>query len=307
MAVVLAKSVFLFPGQGAQSVGMGRALCASSPAAARIFENADEILGYGLSEICFNGPKEILDATEHSQPALLVCSIAALESLRETDPTAANAANSCAGLSLGEYTAMVYSSAMSFEDGLRVVRERGLAMQEAADAQPSGMVSVLGLEDAKVAELCDAARQSGEIMQIANYLCPGNIAVSGHAASCQRVVDLAESFGAMRAMPLAVAGAFHTSIMQSAEVRLARVLAGVEIRLPRIPVISNVDASPHFEADDIRQVLIRQVCSPVYWYTSMKRLIEEGMDHFVEVGNGRVLRGLMKRINRRIECSGVPE
>lgn len=286
---------------------MGQALCATSPAAARVFESADEILGYRLSEICFNGPKETLDATEHSQPALLVCSIAALESLRESDPAAADAAVSCAGLSLGEYTAMVYSSAMSFADGLRVVRERGLAMQEAADAQPSGMVSVLGLEDDKVAELCDAARQPGEIMQIANYLCPGNIAVSGHTASCQKVVELAESFGAMRAVPLAVAGAFHTNIMKSAEARLEKVLAGVDIEKPRIPVISNVDESPHFEADDIRQTLVRQVCSPVYWYTSMNRMIEEGVDHFVEVGNGRVLRGLMKRINRRIECSGVPE
>lgn len=286
---------------------MGQALCASSPAAAKVFRDADEILGYRLSEICFNGPREVLDATEHSQPALLVCSIAALESLKETDSTIADSAISCAGLSLGEYTAMVYASALSFEDGLRVVRERGLAMQEAADAQPSGMVSVLGLEDDKVAGLCDAARIPGEVLQMANFLCPGNIAVSGHAASCQKVVAMAESWGAMRAMPLAVAGAFHTSLMQSAEARLAKALAEVEIREPRIPVISNVDAAPHFQADDIRRILIRQVCSPVHWYSSMNRLIEEGIDHFVEVGNGRVLRGLMKRINRKIECSGVPE
>jgi [acyl-carrier-protein] S-malonyltransferase len=303
----LAKTAFLFPGQGAQTVGMGQSLCAASPAAAEIFRRADDVLGYGLSDICFNGPKETLDATEHSQPALLVCSIAALESLRESDADAADGAATCAGLSLGEYTAMVYAGALSFEDGLRVVRQRGLAMQEAADAQPSGMVSVLGLDDDKVVELCDAARLPGEILQVANMLCPGNIAVSGHAGSCRKVVEMAESFGAMRAVPLSVAGAFHTDIMRSAEARLAQALTDVKIHQPRIPVISNVDASAHFEADAIRQILIHQVCSPVQWSLSMQRMIAGGVDRFVEIGNGRVLRGLLKRISRQVECAGVPE
>ncbi len=303
----MAKTAFLFPGQGAQTVGMGQALRDSSSSAAEIFARADQILGYSLSEICFQGPRELLDATEHSQPALLVCSIAALTMLRDTDPVAAASAAGCAGLSLGEYSAMVYAGAMSFEDALRVVRERGRAMQAAADSQPSGMVSILGLEDSQVADLCDAARQPGEILQIANFLCPGNIAISGHAASCQRAAELAESAGAMRAVPLAVAGAFHTDIMQSAEQRLATVLADVAIASPRIPVISNVDARAHSDPDEIRQLLVHQVCSPVRWAESMNRLIQDGFNQFVEIGNGRVLRGLMKRIDRRATCSGVPE
>ncbi len=286
---------------------MGRSLCDSSAAAATVFAEADEILGYSLSEICFNGPGEILDATEHSQPALLVCSVAALAMFRESDPQAAAAAEACAGLSLGEYSALVYADAISFEDGLRVVRQRGLAMQAAADAQASGMVSILGLDDDQVASLCDAARQPGEILQIANLLCPGNIAISGHAASCQQAVELAPSHGAMRAVPLSVAGAFHTEIMQSAEQRLADTLADVPLSPPRIPVLSNVDARSHNDPDEIRQLLVHQVCSPVRWAESMNQLTGEGFDQFVEIGNGRVLRGLMKRINRRAVCSGVPE
>lgn len=277
------------------------------PAAAAVFSQADEILGYPLSEICFQGPRETLDATEHSQPALLACSVAALAVLQETDPALADAADACAGLSLGEYTAMVHAGALSFEDGLRVVRERGLAMQEAADRQPSGMVSILGLGEDEVQRLCDEARQPEEILQIANHLCPGNIAISGHQASCQKATGLAESFGAMRAVPLAVAGAFHTGIMKPAETRLSEALAGVSIQPPAIPVISNVDAAAHSDPDEIRQLLVRQVCSPVLWGPSMNRLIEQGYDQFVEIGHGRVLRGLMKRINRRAACSGVPE
>ena len=286
---------------------MGKGLFGSSPAAKAIFRRADEVLGYGLSEICFHGPKEMLDATEHSQPALLVSSIAALAAMDESDPSLSRQAEMCAGLSLGEYTAMVFAGAMSFEDGLRVVRERGLAMQEAADAQPSGMVSILGLEDEQVAALCDQARIPGEVLQIANLLCPGNVAISGHAASCARAAELAPSLGAMRAVPLAVAGAFHTSIMQSAESRLARILETVALKTPRIPVISNVDGQAHFEPGELRRILVQQVCSPVRWSQSVKNMISGGTTQFVEVGTGKVLRGLMKRIDRSASCSGYPE
>jgi [acyl-carrier-protein] S-malonyltransferase len=286
---------------------MGRSLYETSPAAAAIFRKADEVLAYGLSEICFNGPKETLDATEHSQPALLVTSVAALAAMDESDPSLSKQAEICAGLSLGEYTAMVFAGAMSFDDGLRVVRERGLAMQEAADAQPSGMVSILGLEDEQVAALCDEARLPGEVLQIANLLCPGNVAVSGHAASCFRVAELAPAKGAMRAVPLAVAGAFHTSIMQSAESRLARVLETVTLKSPRIPVISNVDGQAHFEPEELRRILVRQVCSPVQWSQSVRNMMANGATRFVEIGTGKVLRGLMKRIDRSAACSGYPE
>jgi [acyl-carrier-protein] S-malonyltransferase len=286
---------------------MGRALFESSPGAARLFRQADELLGYPLSEICFSGPQEVLDATEHSQPALLVCSIAALAAMKEQSPDQAAEAEACAGLSLGEYTAMVFAQAISFEDGLHLVRQRGLAMQAAADARPSGMASILGLDEEKVAALCDAARQPGEVLKIANLLCPGNIAISGDARSCQAAVELAPGHGAMRAVPLAVAGAFHTEIMHSAEEKLARALADVPIRPPRCPVISNVDARPHSDPDEIRDLLVRQVCSPVRWSESMQWILDQGCNRFVEVGHGRVLRGLLKRISRQVECTGYPD
>ena len=206
---------------------MGLEMTHQYAAATDVFARADEVLGYSLSEICFHGPREVLDATEHSQPALLACSVAALAVLRETDPILADSAEACAGLSLGEYTAMVHAGALSFEDGLKIVRERGLAMQAAADAQPSGMVSILGLGEEEVERLCDEARQPGEILQIANRLCPGNIAISGHRASCDKAAEMAESLGAMRAVPLAVAGAFHTDIMKPAEQRLAGFMMSV--------------------------------------------------------------------------------
>ena len=202
---------------------------------------------------------------------------------------------------------MVFAGALTFEDGLKLVRERGLAMQAAADAQPSGMVSILGLEVDKVNELCDAARLENEILQVANLLCPGNIVVSGHQASCDQAAALAEEHGAMRAVPLAVAGAFHTAIMAPAEKRLTEALAAVTIREPRIPVISNVDVTAHSDPDDIRQTLVRQVCSPVQWNASMKHLLDNGTEQFVEVGTGRVLRSLMKRIHRKAHCRGVAE
>jgi [acyl-carrier-protein] S-malonyltransferase len=286
---------------------MGKAL-SETPAAAAVFARADAILGYSLSELCFNGPREQLDATEHSQPALLVCSVAALAVLAEPHRDVPfGTADFCAGLSLGEYTALVHAGAIDFEDALRVVRERGLAMQEASDREPGGMVSILGLEDDRVAELCDAARQKGEVLQVANLLCPGNVAISGHRASCARAVELSGAFGAMRAVPLAVAGAFHTPLMQGAAERLAAALEQSEIRPPAIPVISNVDAEVHNDPAAIRENLVRQVASPVLWSRSMVRLVESGIREYCEIGHGRVLRGLMKRIDRTATCHGFPE
>lgn len=286
---------------------MGKQLHDELPEARALFEQANEILGYDLTKIGFEGPQETLDATEHSQPALLLTSCAALEWLRKNEPETMDACDRAAGLSLGEYTAMVFADALTFEDGLKLVRERGLAMQAAADAQPSGMVSILGLEPHKVNDLCNAARQNDEILQIANFLCPGNIVISGHKASCDRAAELAEEHGAMRAIPLAVAGAFHTAIMEPAEQRLSDALAAVTINPPRIPVVSNVDARAHDDPDDIRKTLVRQVCSPVLWNDSMNHFLENGTEQFVEVGTGRVLRGLMKRINRKAQCRGVAE
>lgn len=300
----MSKIAFLFPGQGAQTVGMGSQAAQSIPAARRLYDRANEILGYDLARLCFEGPAEELDSTVVSQPALFVTSLAAIELLRSRSPEVVLSCQATAGLSLGEYTALVFAGAMEFEDALRVVAVRGDAMQEASDTTPSGMVSILGLEQAQVEDLC-ARAGAGETLQIANLLCPGNIVISGTNAACERAAELATSAGAMKAVPLAVAGAFHTPIMQSAVERLAEALAAATIVRPTIPVISNVDAQPHFDPQEIRQLLMQQVVSPVRWEDSLRYLLSDGYDQFYEVGPGRVLRGLLKRLDRKISCQGV--
>jgi [acyl-carrier-protein] S-malonyltransferase len=301
-----AKVAFLFPGQGAQMVGMGSAVCARVPAARELFDRASTVLGYDLLELCTEGPAEELDTTACSQPALFVCSLAALEQLKQDRPELVDGVAAAAGLSLGEYTALVFAGVMDFDTGLRVVQERGRAMQEAADATSSGMVSVLGMEREEVESLCAVARED-DVLEVTNLLCPGNIVVSGHTAACERVVDLAKSAGAMRVVPLPVAGAFHTSLMQSAVQRLRAVLAGARLARPRIPVISNVDARPHDDPEQIRSLLVEQVCSPVRWEDSMRYLLEEvGIGQFYEIGPGRVLTGLLKRIARKVPCENIP-
>lgn len=296
--------MFLFPGQGAQSVGMGREACDTLPAVRDLFDRANAILGYDLAQLCFDGPADRLDSTVHSQPALFVCGLAGLELLKAASPELLDSVAATAGLSLGEYTALVFAGAMDFETGLRVVQTRGEAMQAASDATPSGMVSLLGLEPEAIEKLCDDTRGEG-ILQVANYLCPGNTVVSGSADACTRIAERAMEAGAMKAIPLAVAGAFHTSIMQPAVERLTTALATAKISAPRIPVISNVDARPHSDPEEIRSLLVQQVVSPVRWEDSMRHLLDDGFDLFYEVGPGRVLRGLMKRINRKTACDGV--
>ena len=301
----MSRIAFLFPGQGAQFVGMGRQLAESVPAARALYDRAKAVLGYDLAGLCFEGPAEKLDSTVCSQPALFVTSLAALELLRDESPDIVLSCEAAAGLSLGEYTAMVFAGVMEFEAGLMLVQQRGAAMQRAADATPSGMVSILGLERSQVEELCAQAR-GDDTLEIANLLCPGNIVVSGTNDACERAAELAPKMGAMKAIPLAVAGAFHTQIMRPADEDLAESLADVQMQRPKIPVISNVDAQSHDDPEEIRQLLIRQVLQPVLWEDSMKKLLEDGFDNFYEVGPGRVLRGLLRRIDRKIPCQCVP-
>lgn len=303
----MSKIAFLFPGQGAQTVGMAKALCDELPAAKQLFDQAAEVLGYDLADVCFNGPAEKLNSTDISQPALYVSSMAALEKLKVDSPDVYENCQGAAGLSLGEYTAMAFAGAMSFEEGLRLVQRRGQAMQEAADETPSSMVSVLGLDREQVQKVCDDARVDGEVLQVANLLCKGNIAVSGNQASCDRVAEVAEAAGAMKSVPLAVAGAFHTPIMESAVAKLDEALSKVEIQSTRVPVYSNVDALPHTDGADFKQLLVNQVCGPVLWQDSIEKMLADGFDEFYEVGVGRVLRSLMKRINRKTKCHGVLE
>jgi [acyl-carrier-protein] S-malonyltransferase len=297
------QTAFLFPGQGAQSVGMARQLCETLPAARRLFDEAKTVLGYDLADVCFNGPKERLDSTVVSQPALFVASLAALESLRASEPDAEASCVAAAGLSLGEYTALVFAGALSFADGLRVVQRRGEAMQAASDATPGGMVSVLLLELPQVEDLCKQARGAG-LIEVANILCPGNTAVSGTRAACDEVERLAAAAGG-KTVRLAVAGAFHTALMKPADEALAQALATVEIRPPRLPVWSNVDARPHTDPVEIRSLLVRQVLSPVLWEQTLRNLLAAGVERFYEIGPGRVLAGLLKRVQRKAECRNV--
>lgn len=294
----------LFPGQGAQAVGMGRWLCDTYPAARRRFDLASEILHYDLAEICFHGPEDKLSATEFSQPALFVVGIAAAEVLRSEQPERIAAVKAVAGLSLGEYTAVCFAGGLEFADALRLVQRRGQAMQAAADAADSGMASVLGLDVETVAQLCDQSRAPGEVLEPANMLCPGNVAVSGHRSALGRLETAAIEAGAMKVVPLSVAGAFHTSLMDSAVDQLRQALDEMPLRETEIPVYSNVDAAPHRSADEIRDLLERQVVRPVRWEDSVRRMIADGVNGFWEVGTGRVLRGTLKRIGRKIPVDG---
>jgi [acyl-carrier-protein] S-malonyltransferase len=299
----MAKTAFLFPGQGAQTVGMGKQLYDSLHSAKRLFDEAADLLGFDLADVCFNGPIERLNSTVVSQPALFVTSLAALESIKAAEPEALEACTTTAGLSLGEYTALVFAGAMTFREGLQIVRARGEAMQSASDATPSGMVSVIALDEAKVGELCAQARRVGRV-EMANFLCPGNIAVSGDQAACEELQRLVNEVGA-KTVRLAVAGAFHTEIMKPADEKLAAALDKVDIRPPRIPVWSNVDAHPHTDAAEIRRLLVQQVVRPVRWEHTMRGMLESGIDRFYEIGPGRVLAGLLKRVNRKVDCRNV--
>jgi [acyl-carrier-protein] S-malonyltransferase len=300
----MGKTAFLFPGQGAQFVGMGKDVAERFPEARALYDRADQVLGFGLSKICFEGPEDRLTATDISQPAILVTSLAVLAALRATPAGAALQPGAAAGLSLGEYTALAAAGAIGLDDTVRLTHLRGRLMQEACDAQASGMVSLIGVDEAGAEKICEAARPAGTIWP-ANYNCPGQVVVSGVKAACERVCRIAESLGAQRAVPLAVAGGFHSPLMAPAREKLAPELRRLEFRKLAFPVVANVTGDYYSDAASPADLLTRQVDGAVRWQQGLERLIADGFDRFYEIGPGRVLTGLLKRIDRRIGRNAV--
>jgi len=300
------KAAFLFPGQGAQHVGMGKDLYEAFPAARRVFDLAENITGKPLKKLCFDGPEDQLANTEVCQPAIFTVSAAALAVMDELlgpQKLQALRPSHLAGLSLGEYTALYAAESMDFQTALKLVACRGQLMQQAALAVPGGMVSVLGLDEAKAQELCRAAA-NGRVLSCANFNCPGQVVLSGEIDACRRVEQLAKDFGASGVVPLKVAGAYHSGLMAAAAEKLAEALAKVEFRAPKAMVISNVDAKASASGDEIRRKLLQQLTSPVRWQQSMENVLAQGVADFLEIGPGKVLAGLMRRIDRnaRVTC-----
>ncbi len=299
------KTAFLFPGQGAQVVGMGADIARAFPAAAEIFEKANDITGLDLSTICFEGPAEQLNSTTISQPAIFVTSAAILEVLRTEPATAGITADVTAGLSLGEYTALYAAGLISFEDALVLVQKRGQAMQAAADATEGGMVSIIGLDADRTHRLCVEASE-GELLVPVNFNCPGQIAISGTKPACERAAALAEDRGAIKAIRLEVAGAFHTDMMSTAAEALTQALSNCTVSEPaETGTIANITGEYYTSSEEIAEGLAKQLTRPILWQKCMERLLEDGIEQFYEIGPGRVLTGLMRRIHRKTKVTNV--
>lgn len=294
------KTALIFAGQGAQVVGMGRDLAEKFPTAKSWFERANDVLGYDLTSICFNGPEAELTKTEHAQPGIFLVSWVAFQLLKEQAPSLGFEAT--AGLSLGEFTALTAAGAMTFEDGLRVVRQRGRFMQEACELTRGGMAAIIGLEEAPTREVC---AQAGVVL--ANLNSPGQLVISGEAGKIAQACELAKAKGARRALPLPVAGAYHSPLMASAQPKLDAELGAATLRTPLVPVISNVTAQPHEAAQTIRARLVEQVTSSVQWEQSMRYLLAQGFTRFIELGPGTALTGFMKRIDKAAQSLNIAD
>ena len=294
---------FIFPGQGSQHAGMGRELSENFKTALRSFEEADDALGFSLSRLCFEGPEEDLKLTANTQPAILAASVAALRVLREESPVAPAFV---AGHSLGEYSALVAAGALSFADALRTVRARGSFMQDAVPVGVGAMAAILGVDPELLQEICaEAAR--GEVVSPANFNSPGQIVIAGHAAAVNRAIEIAKARGFRKAMLLPVSAPFHCALMQKAAERLSDTLDGVQLHPLTVPVVSNVEAKPNADAGRVKQLLVEQVCSPVLWDASVQQMVAAGVDNFVEIGPGKVLAGLVKRIEKQAATFNVQD
>jgi [acyl-carrier-protein] S-malonyltransferase len=296
----MSKTALLFAGQGAQSVGMGKDLAEKFPSAKAWFDRANAALGYDLAGICFNGPEADLTKTENAQPGIFLVSWVCFQLLKEQAPNLKFDAT--AGLSLGEFTALTAAGALSFEDGLRVVRQRGKFMQEACDVTQGGMAAIIGLDEAPTREVCAEAG-----VMLANLNCPGQLVISGAVENIAKACELAKAKGAKRALPLPVAGAYHSLLMASAQPKLAAELAKVNLVSPVVPVISNVTAQAHGTPTEISSKLVEQVCASVLWETSMRVLLAQGYTRFIELGPGSALTGFMKRIDKTATMLNVAD
>lgn len=300
---MLSKIAYVFPGQGSQSVGMGKAMVDHYEEARAIFEQADDALGYALSKLCFEGPEEELRLTYHTQPAIMTTSMAMYEVFKKRAPKA----DYVAGHSLGEYSALVAAEAISFQDGVTTVRKRGEFMDEAVPAGQGAMAAVMGGDRDLIGSICEQITLDGDSVQMANINSPGQIVISGTKEGVEKASAQLKEQKIRRVIPLVVSGPFHSDLMKPAASKLAHVLEGITINNAKIPVVTNVDSRPAMLADDIETALIEQVFSPVLWEDSVRWMIEQGVQTFVEIGPGQVLSGLIKKINRDVTIHSVSD